>query len=145
MSKKRNEFSLNIGTSSLLYIFVILCLVSFAILSLSSSIGDKKLSNRVLENTNAYYDACDKAEELIASFDSTLHDLYSTGISRSGYFEKVGHTKSFSVQINEVQTLCVELKILFPVKAGEPFYEIEKYRTEMNGNLEYDDSLPVFK
>ena len=90
MAKKKRELPLNVGTSSVLFIFVILCLVSFAILSLSSAMSDYKLSKRVVENSQAYYDACNEAEEQLASFDKTLKDLYDTGISRAGYFENVG-------------------------------------------------------
>lgn len=38
---KKNNFSFHIGSSSLLLIFIVLSLVSFAVLSLSSSIADK--------------------------------------------------------------------------------------------------------
>ncbi len=145
MKNRRTEFSLNIGTSSLLFIFVILCLVSFSILSLSSAISDQKLSKRVVENTNAYYNACEKAEELICSFDDTLKALYETDISRSGYFDKVGKVKAFAVPIDDLKTLEVEIKILYPDGPGKPFYKITSWKTDITGELEYDDSLAVFK
>lgn len=145
MNRKKREFSLNVGVSSVLFIFVILCLVSFSILSLSSAMSDYKLSTRVMENTEAYFDACNKAEVLIASFDYSLSELYSTGITRAGYFEQVGKKKSFAVPINELQTLEIELRILYPEQPGEGFYEITSWKTDITGDLEYDDTLPVFK
>ncbi len=145
MSKSKHEFTLNAGTSSILFIFVILCLVSFAILSLSSAASDYKLSQRVLTNTESYYNACNSAEELLDSFDRTLSDLYETGISRTGYYEKVGRKKAFAIPVNETQTLEVEISILFPDEPGSPFYEITSWKTELTANLEYDDSLPVFQ
>ncbi|MBR5761684.1 MAG: hypothetical protein IKX87_06615 [Lachnospiraceae bacterium] len=145
MAKKKRGLPLNVGTSSVLFIFVILCLVSFAILSLSSSMSDYKLSSRVAENSEAYYNACNTAEEQLASFDKTLKDLYDTGISRSGYYESVGKKKTFAVPVNDIQTLEVEIRILYPEKAGESFYDITSWKTDTTGELEYDDTLPVFK
>ena len=144
MAKKKRELPLNVGTSSVLFIFVILCLVSFAILSLSSAMSDYKLSSRVVENSQAYYDACNTAEEQLASFDNTLKELYDTGISRSGYFENVGKKKSFAIPINDIQTLEVEIRILYPEGSGESFYDITSWKTDTTGELNYDDTLPVF-
>ena len=145
MAKKKRELPLNVGTSSVLFIFVILCLVSFAILSLSSSMSDYKLSSRVAENSEAYYNACNAAEEQLASFDKTLKDLYDTGISRSGYYESVGKKKTFAVPVNDIQTLEVEIRILYPEKPGESFYDITSWKMDTTGELEYEDTLPVFK
>ena len=41
---KKKSFPMNIGLSSILLIFVVLCLVSFSILSIVSANADKKLS-----------------------------------------------------------------------------------------------------
>lgn len=144
MSGKRKELTLNIGTSSILFIFVILCLVSFSVLSLSSAMSDYKLSARVSSNSSSYFEACNKAEEILADTDETLKALYDTGISRSGYFEQVGKKKSFAVYVTDVQTLIVEINIDYP-NPGEPFYEITSWRLETTGNLEYDENLPVYK
>ena len=145
MAGKKRGLPLNVGTSSVLFIFVILCLVSFAILSLSSAMSDYKLSSRVAENSQAYYDACNTAEEQLASFDKTLKSLYDTGISRSGYYDSVGKKKTFAIPVNDIQTLEVEIRILYPEKEGESFYDIISWKTETTGDLDYDDTLPVFK
>ena len=145
MAGKKRGLPLNVGTSSVLFIFVILCLVSFAILSLSSAMSDYKLSSRVAENSQAYYDACNSAEEQLASFDKTLKNLYDTGISRSGYYDSVGKKKTFAIPVNDVQTLEVEIRILYPEKEGESFYDITFWKTETTADLEYDDTLPLFK
>lgn len=145
MARKRNDFSLNVGTSSILFIFIILCLVSFSILSLSSAFSDYKLSQRVVSNTEAYYNACNRAQETIATFDASLKSLYDTGISRTGFFDKVGKKKNFSIPISDIQSLSIEIKILYPKEAGEPFYEISEWFVETTGELEYEDTLPVYK
>lgn len=145
MKKNKPEFSLNIGTSSILFIFVILCLVSFAILSLSSAVSDEKLTKRVVDNAECYYAACNSAEEFLDSFDGFLKDVYDEGISRTGYFDKVGKKKSFAVEVIDIQTLKIEIRILYPEKAGEPFYEITSWKVETTKDLDYDENLHVFK
>ena len=71
-SSKKKQFGMNIGSASILLVFVILCLVSFAVLSIVSANADSRLSTRVLERTTAYYDACNQAEQSLAGMDNTL-------------------------------------------------------------------------
>ena len=52
---------LNIGTSSLLIIFVILCLVVFAALALSSAKSDLQFSEDLAQRKTAYYEASYRA------------------------------------------------------------------------------------
>lgn len=143
--KRKTEFGLNIGISSMLFIFIILCIVSFAVLSLASAQSDYRLSAKVSEHSRAYSEACNEAEQRIASTDFTLKTLYDTGISRSGYFDKVGKKMSFSIPISTILSLEVEIKILYPEGEGESFYEVTRWEVVTDGSLEYDDSLPVYK
>ena len=69
---KKKPLRLNVGTSSILMIFVILCLVCFATLSIISASADNKLSNKVLERTTAYYNACNEAEISLSQIDNAL-------------------------------------------------------------------------
>lgn len=143
--KKKTEFSLNVGISSILFIFVILCLVSFSILSLSSAVSDRNLTLRIADNNTAYYEACNQAEELLEGLDRTLDEVYSSGISRTGYFDKVGKKKTFNVPIGDNRTLNVEVKILYPEKEGDRFYKVTMWRVEMTSDPDFDETLPVFK
>lgn len=145
MRKKKRDFSLNIGISSILFIFVVLCLVSFATLSLTSAMSDYKLSKKVASNSEEYYKACNEAEEMLASFDTTLSDLYATGISRTGYYDQVGKKKLFAVPITSIHTLEVEIDILYPSEPGEPFMNVTRWQTVTTGELEFDDSINVYK
>ena len=77
-SSKKKQFGMNIGSASILLVFVILCLVSFAVLSTVSANADSKLSTRVLERTTAYYNACNQAEPSLAGMDKTLKRINSS-------------------------------------------------------------------
>ena len=56
-SSKKRQFGMNIGSASILLVFVILCLVSFAVLSIVSANADSRLSTQALERSNAYHAA----------------------------------------------------------------------------------------
>ena len=60
---------INMGTSLLLVVFVVLCLVVFAVLSISTAQADYNLSSNQAELTSQYYEACNAAEELLAVID----------------------------------------------------------------------------
>lgn len=145
MERKKKGFSINMGTSSVLYIFIILALVSFAVLALVSSNTDYRLSKSVADNTKSYYEACNQIEEQLAQADASFKALYDTGISRVGYYEQVGKHLSLACPVSDLQSLCVEVDILYPENEGEGFYEITSWTVITTGNLEYDNSLPVLK
>ena len=88
MDKKKN-FPMNIGLSSILLIFVVLCLVSFSILSIVSANADKKLSLKVLNRSIAYYNACNEAETTLRDVDEQLHTIYSSSADTSSYLASI--------------------------------------------------------
>lgn len=144
--KKRSTGSsstINIGSSSLLMIFVVLCLVSFATLSIVSANADQKLSSKVAEHSSAYYEACNQAEQRIAQIDSSLQAAYENAADMEAYYDQVGHTISFAIPATDVHTLNISLEILYPDSANGMFYKITSYNLTPTGTLELDESLPV--
>lgn len=76
-NKEESSF-VNIGSSSLLIVFVILCLATFAILSISSAKSDYSLSERLAEHKGQYYEASAKAESILEEIDTVLADTAGT-------------------------------------------------------------------
>lgn len=70
--KQKNEFHLSIGTSSILMIFVVLCLTTFGVLSYVTANADYKLSQKNADAVTAYYKADTKLNELLKMIDSQL-------------------------------------------------------------------------
>lgn len=128
MKNKKHSFGINIGSASILLIFVLLCLISFATLSIVSANADSKLTNKVLERTTAYYDACNKAEASLAEIDKTLIRVYLESDNADAYFASVGHSKSFNITVSEMQTLVVQIEILYPTRDEDTFYRITKWQ-----------------
>lgn len=142
--EKKAEFNVNIGLSSILLIFVVLCLVSFGILSLVSANADRKLSKKVLNRTSAYYEACNQAESTLCSIDKTLHTLYEACDSAEAYYEQAGGTTlSFQYDISELQALQITLNILYPETDHDAFYQITSWKVITTQELDYDEQLHV--
>lgn len=124
MKKNKASFGVNIGSASILLIFVLLCLISFATLSIVSANADSKLTKKVLERTTAYYEACSQAHITLAELDSYLSDAYKASSDKEQYFQTVGHKRFFEFPISDVQHLIVQLEILYPETAEDTFYQI---------------------
>ena len=142
MKKQRKVSSgINIGTSSLLLVFVILCLVSFATLSIVSANADKKLNDKVVQRSQGYYNACSEANNKLMTIDQTLRTVYDTGVTRDEFLEQVGTSFSFGIEVSDMQTLYVEATVNYPSADGDPFYKITSWNLETTGSLEIDESL----
>lgn len=75
MKDKQQSYFVNIGSSSLLVIFLVLCLATFAILTLSSARSDHSFSERLAEHKKIYYEASAKAETVAAGIDEILYQI----------------------------------------------------------------------
>lgn len=143
MRNKRKGYGVNIGSSSILLIFVILCLVSFAVLSIVSAQTDYKLSCKLAERTTKYYKANNEVESYLRDLQASLEKIYEDSATAEEYFAVAGHDTTFSIQLSEQQMLNVHLTILYPGD-GKGYYEINTWKVETQDTLELDDTLPVF-
>lgn len=141
--KSGPEFQVHVGSSSILLIFVILCLISFATLSIVSANADAKLSRRVEERTTAYYEACNQAQAVIAALDDNLAAAYTDSLDEEEYFAAVGKQKSYTIPISELQTLSVTLDILYPTVHGDPFYRITSWQVISDSSQPDEDGDSV--
>lgn len=126
--KSSKNYTMNIGTSSVLLIFFVLCLVSFAALSLSSALADQKLTNRSQEKTTSYYQACSIAEGKLSEIDAELSEAYLSGMSENEYYDRFGHSMHFNVTISDTQSLYVELDVNYPVNDGDAYYSVATWQ-----------------
>ena len=129
---KNKKFSyppLQIGTSFMLLIFIILSMVTFAVLSLSSSMKDYEYSQKAAQQTSEYYAACNKAEEKLAQIN---HELKNNGITKN--------IIEFTVPINDSASLQIVLKA-DPHK--NPGYSIITWKQISAQEWSGDQSLPV--
>lgn len=74
----------NIGASSLLVIFLILCLVTFAILTLTSAKSDTDFAEKLAHHKTNYYAACNTAESTLDEIDAVLADAWQRSDTDTG-------------------------------------------------------------
>lgn len=137
---KRKYPTINIGSSSMLVVFIILCLVTFSVLSVASANNGRKYSEKIANRTTAYYEASNQAENIVSQIDTELKQLYEQ--YHTGYLSQVPDalttldgidssefpSVSFSVPINDTQILSVTLLIQIPEKEGDTFYTVTSWK-----------------
>ncbi len=130
MNKKTGRTPLpTLGGSTLLVIFAVLCLLTFALLTLSTALSNQRLSEASLSATAAYYEADCAAEEIIAAL--RCGDV-PTEVTQNG------NTYSFTCPITEKQSLFVTVE-----ERGETWY-ITQYETVTADDAEFDESITVW-
>ena len=89
-SYKQQKFPItNIGSVTLMMIFIVLCMVTFAALSLSSASYDSRSAQKSADHTTAYYQASNQAEEVLAQVDQLLIQCQATATDSTTYYQQV--------------------------------------------------------
>ncbi len=164
--KKQAPF-VNIGSSLLLVIFLVLCLVTFATLSLSSARSDYSFSSRAAQRRTDYYQACNVAEDVLAQIDAILvkaadspagvsdgsgnwmKDLDFTRID-GAEFDAVGleivydpEDASLSYQIPVSEKQALEVGLVLTPGSDTGYYKIEKWQLINTGTREGSQPLQL--
>jgi hypothetical protein len=127
-------------------IFVVLCLVSFGVLSLVSANADRNLSQKVLDRQLEYYEASNEAQDMLASVDASLHAAYKSAGSRDEYTSLISDIPTvYTYDVGDIQTLRIVLSYLYPNTADEPLYQIMEWRVLTDDDLDYDTSLQLIE
>ena len=133
-------YSTHIGAASILLIFLVLSLISFASLTLVNSRADYVLSQKMQDRSIAYYKACHEASAFIAEnepafkkADKNISDKNVDPLKKSFY-------------LSEFQTLDVSIKPYKAESDNAPSYKVCEWRVVTHDeNVIYDDTLPVMK
>ena len=171
--KKGQDSFVNIGSASLLVVFLVLCFLSFASLSLSSAMNDYSFALRMAGKISGYYAASNQAEDFTASIDGMLENAYvHANAQEDAYYESletyfepekipgvsIRHMPSgtsgaeqpvisYEIATGESEALLVELLVCSPEKEG-CYYKIltwKKYRTKEWNADQTLDLMPVIQ
>ena len=126
---KKTDIPTPVGGSSLLVIFVVLCLTVFAVLSLSSVEAEGRLSRASAASVRAYYEADCEAEEILAQLRA--------GIVQPGVVAE-GNRYRYECEVSKMQKLVVEAEVT------EDGYRILRWQTEAMGQWQTEDELQVW-
>lgn len=161
MRKEKGYPGFQIGTSFLLVLFVIICLVLLGVLSLSGALRDKSYSDKVAEKTGLYYEAVSAAQHKLGEIDKLLGGIDRTQGDFDAYLENVnadmanvegvsclmnaeGAVLTYEVPVTDSQSLQVELEVLDPEK-GEGNYKITRWQEASTREWEEETTLPVLQ
>lgn len=147
--KSRNK--VNIGISSLILIFTVLCLSTFGLLSLSSARGELKLAQRSGEAVRGYYEADNKGQEWISQVDEVLMEEMGKGVDPSRYGirlkERLGSQYdgqagriTTDIPMDRGQSLHIELAL----EGGPERFRIASYYVYNSQEYGIDQSVPVW-
>jgi len=140
MGNKQQTPVIHVGASSLLVVFLVLCLVTFAALSLITAKNDTSYSHRAAERKTAFYTACNEAEQMLDVIDARLDaegmdaDLSDLGVTRED------GRLSFTVPLSDIQVISVDLEL---TPDGDRYYEIIAYQIVTVAGQGEGDPLPL--
>lgn len=148
---QKSKNKVNIGVSSLILIFIVLCLATFGLLSLSSAQGDIKLAERNGEAVRGYYEADNKGQEWLRQVDQVLmaemgKDQDSSQSSlrikdRLGSLYDRGTGRiATDIPMDKGQSLHIELALM----CGNQRYEIKSWYVYNSQEYGIDKSMPVW-
>lgn len=144
-NKKR--YGISVGSSSILIIIVILCLVCFAGLSIVSATADYRLSSRLAERTTSYYEASSLAHEKLAALDQAFQLIYQESATEEEYLKKIkesyADSLTFSYPVSDTQALSVSVLPVYPESETGSFFQVSCFRVITTEEMELDNSLPV--
>ncbi|MBO5057836.1 MAG: hypothetical protein J6C64_15970 [Lachnospiraceae bacterium] len=147
MNNKKKRYGISVGTSSILVIIVVLCLVCFAGLSIVSANADYKLSSKLAERTTSYYQASSLANEEFAKINNAFYDFYLESADSDEYYKKIKESYSdsltFSYPISSTQALSVSVEPVYPDDETGNFFNVTSFCIVTTSDLQLDESLPV--
>ena len=157
-SERQEVRAVQIGTSSLILIFTVLCLVIFSVMSITGARNDYNLALKNKAHVEAYYKMDGQGEELKAEVNEKLvaiakasqsADEYEFGLKDSFGEAYDGSSRGLSYVIpgeNE-QSLVIRLVVnqYNDVSDNQENFTIQSWFIQNDEEYEIDDSIPVWE
>lgn len=148
----------NFGFSSILLAFVMICIATFSALSLLTANSDYRLSKRVAERNEAYYQAQQNACDRLASIDQALLSAYECSSDPAEYYANAqsflsditdgtwsndGNEPCFAYResVADNQHLEVIIELHYPADRTDHFYRITQWKTVQTSNMQQQQPL----
>lgn len=120
-NEKRTIPFISIGSSSLLVVFLVLGIMTFAVLSFVSAKNDYEYSKKIASQKKEYYEACNLAEERLWELSSSF--------SKQNTIETGSY--SFIIPIDSNRQLFVAYDIL-ENEQQNPIYRVTEWKVELS-------------
>lgn len=161
--KEKKSFHIGTGITSLLMIFVVLCLTTFGILSYSSANAEYTLTKKNADYVTNYYSVYSMGAEALAKIDRILYQERSTEETKSEEYLSAVENKLKEIKLTKgsieitresnclyVTYLCeitngqdLKLDILINDKKDSQRYKVTScfVKSEI-GEMSYEEELP---
>lgn len=126
------------GAVSLVMIFAVLCSTVFAVLTLSTAVGESKLAQATAQHTVDYYTADAQATEIAAALVQDGRPAQIGTVAITYAQTEDGTQASFAVPAGENQSLSVVLLL------QNQSYDILKWELSYSGDWQADQSIAVW-
>ena len=114
-AKKYHFAGIGAGGLSILAIFVVLCLTTFAALSFMTARADRTLSRKAADAARAYYAADTQAERRLAELiELAAEDDWNAALERAGFSVEAADGEAvvrYRVPAGETKELCAEIAL----------------------------------
>lgn len=159
MKQKNQRTIISTGTTSIVLTFVLLCLMTFSVLSLVSARTNLRLSERSAERTTQYYTAENAANDILIRVNSVLEDQLTLSVNEGDYYERVrdeveqtdgisftdpSHL-TYQVPVGEEQNLTVSLALSYRAYPNGRHYQIITWSTGSSHEWDNNENLPVLQ
>ena len=140
MAKQESGFKANIGSSSLILIFIVMCLVTFGMLSLTSAKSDLSLANRNADAVTEYYRADTEGE---AFYRMVAGEVKTACANASGHEERLALLEKALGEYYRHGAAVTEVAMERDLE-GEGSVRVTKWNVIQTEDYEIDDSMPVW-
>lgn len=158
MTEKPKRAMISIGTTSIVLIFVLLCMLTFSVLSLVSARANLQLSQKSADHTTAYYEAENAANDILLKIieaiekhlDASDEDIFYQNLrSELKGLDDISFTGlsqlNYQVALGKNQFLNVSVTLSFDALANGNHYQITSWNTGSGYDWNLDDSLPLLR
>lgn len=158
---RRHTFFASTGIPSLFLIFAVLCMVVFSLLTLGSSRSELNSARLSMEQTEQYYNACQKAADTVAEIQEVLQTYHTQASNKEEFMKLAGDLSSefeglafddssddiliLSHPFSDTQSLLVRMQILYPqTSADKKLIKILQWKTVITADWNPDTSQSVY-
>lgn len=150
----------NIGTSLILAVFIILALVTFAVLSIINTNHDYEFTKKIAGRTSMYYEASNTAQDILSQIDAAAKNCEAS--DTASYYSQVkdsleeidglqaaaqadGLNVSYTVPVGDSQALEVEVTITLPAAPSGTFYTVHRWQEVPSDSWEGESKLNLLQ
>ena len=158
---RRHTLFASTGIPSLFLIFAVLCMAVFSLLTLGSSRSELNSARLSMEQTEQYYNACQKAADTVAEIQEVLQTYHTQASNKDEFMKLAGDLSSefeglafddssddiliLSHPFSDTQSLLVRMQILYPqTSADKKLIKILQWKTVITADWNPDTSQSVY-